>query len=152
VTIAAPTNNHWRRLCDIIGHPEYGLDDRYKNNLLRNQHRGEVEGFLSEWTSRHTKAELVELLGGEVPVGPVNNVEDIVNDEHVNVRRMLAEVDHPGLDRKTTIAGAPIKLSQTPARVRHRAPKLGEHTDDVLMQAGFGEDEIAKLRANEVVR
>jgi crotonobetainyl-CoA:carnitine CoA-transferase CaiB-like acyl-CoA transferase len=152
VTIAAPTNHHWRRLCEIIGRPEFGLDDRYKNNYVRNEHRAEVEGFLAEWTAGHTKARLVELLGGEVPVGPVNTVEDIVNDPHVKARNMLAEVDHPGANRTVTIAGTPIKFTETPGGVRHRAPMFGEHTDEILREAGYSDDEIATLRAGEVIR
>jgi len=151
VTIAAPTNNHWRSLCKIIGRPEYGLDERYKNNYVRNEHRGEVEGFLAEWTSKHTKAEIVSALGGEVPVGPVNTVDDIVNDPHVKIRDMLAEVPHPGTDRTVTIAGTPIKFSETPGGVRNRAPMFGEHTEDVLREVGYADDEIAKLRADRVI-
>ena len=151
VTIAAPTNNHWRRLCEIIGRPELGLDERYKNNLLRVQHRDDVESLLALWTSSHTKAEIVSALGGEVPVGSVNTIADVVADPHVKAREMLVEVDHPGLSRTVTIAGAPIKLTQTPAGVRHRAPLLGEHTDEVLTDAGFEHDEIASLREQEIV-
>jgi crotonobetainyl-CoA:carnitine CoA-transferase CaiB-like acyl-CoA transferase len=151
VTIAAPTNNHWRRLCEIIGRPELGLDDRYKNNLVRVEHRDEVQAFLSEWTGARTKAEIVGALGGEVPVGPVNTVEDIVADPHVKAREMLAEVDQPGTSRTVTIAGSPIKLTRTPAGVRSRAPTLGEHTAEVLREAGLDDKAIAALRAAEVV-
>jgi crotonobetainyl-CoA:carnitine CoA-transferase CaiB-like acyl-CoA transferase len=152
VTIAAPTNNHWRRLCEIIGQPELGLDDRYKNNLLRVEHRHDVEALLGDWTGRHTKAEIVEALGGGVPVGPVNSVADIVADPHIKAREMLAEVEHPGAARTVTIAGSPIKLTATPSGVRHRAPLLGEHTDEILREAGVEAGEIAALREAEVVK
>ncbi len=151
VTIAAPTNNHWRALCEIIGRPELGLDDRYKNNLVRLQHRDDVISLLTEWTTTRARAEIVAALGGAVPVGPVNTVEDIVADPHVKAREMLAEVEQPGMDRPVTIAGVPIKLTRTPAEVRRRAPKLGEHTDDVLREAGFDDGEIIELRNAEVV-
>jgi crotonobetainyl-CoA:carnitine CoA-transferase CaiB-like acyl-CoA transferase len=152
VTIAAPTNNHWRALCDIIGRPELGLDDRYKNNLVRLEHRDDVIGLLSEWTRTRTKAHIVTALGGEVPVGPVNDVTDIFADAHVKAREMLAEVEQPGIDRTVTIVGSPIKLTKTPTGVRTRAPLLGEHTDEVLADAGFDASEIAQLRETEVIR
>jgi crotonobetainyl-CoA:carnitine CoA-transferase CaiB-like acyl-CoA transferase len=151
VTIAAPTNNHWRALCELIGRAELGLDDRYKNNLVRLENRDDVTSLISEWTITHTKADIVAALGGAVPVGPVNTVEDIFADPHVKAREMLAEVEQPGMHRPVTIAGVPIKLTRTPAGVRRRAPKLGEHTDTVLREAGFEEAEIDKLRETEVV-
>jgi crotonobetainyl-CoA:carnitine CoA-transferase CaiB-like acyl-CoA transferase len=151
VTIAAPTNNHWRKLCEIIGRPQFGLDERYKNNLVRVANRDDVQAFLSDWTSKRTKTEIVAALGGEVPVGPVNTVEDIVVDPHVKIREMLAEVEHPGSARTVTIAGSPIKLTETPAGVRHRAPLLGEHTNEVLAEI-MDEDAISSLREAEVVQ
>ena len=152
VTIAAPTNNHWRRLCEIIGRPELGLDDRYKNNPLRVQHRDDVHTLLGDWTTARTKAEIVSALGGEVPVGAVNTVEDIVADPHIKAREMLVEVEQPGTGREVTIAGTPMKLTKTPASVRHRAPTQGEHTDEVLREAGYDDTEIAKLREAEIVK
>lgn len=151
VSIAAPTNNHWRALCEIIGRPELGLDDRYKNVLVRFQNQDEVIGLLSDWTRTRTRTEIVAALGGAVPVGAVNTVEDIYADPHTKAREMLAEVEQPGLDRTVTIAASPIKLTATPAEVRHRAPLLGEHTDAVLAEAGYSATEIERLRDREVV-
>jgi crotonobetainyl-CoA:carnitine CoA-transferase CaiB-like acyl-CoA transferase len=151
VTIAAPTNNHWRNLCEIMGQPELGLDDRYKNNVVRWEHRDEVIALLSGWTRSRRKAHIVDALGGRVPVGPVNTVEDIFADAHVKARGMLAEVEQPGLEGKVKIAASPVKLTKTPASVRSRAPLLGEHTDEVLNDFGIDAAEIARLRAAEVI-
>lgn len=134
VSIAAPTNNHWRALCQIIGRDDLGLDDRYKNVVVRIQHRDEVIALLSEWTRERTKRQIVEALGGTVPVGPVNSVEDIVADPHTAARSMLAEVEQPGTDHPVLVPNSPIKLTRTPAGVRHRAPLLGEHTEEVLRE------------------
>jgi crotonobetainyl-CoA:carnitine CoA-transferase CaiB-like acyl-CoA transferase len=152
VTIAAPTNNHWRALCEIIGRQELGLDDRYKNNLVRIQHKSEVQTLVTEWTQARTKAEIVDALGGRVPVGSVNTAEDVFADPHVKIREMLVDVEQPGMDRPVQVAGAPIKLTVTPAGVRHRAPLLGEHTDQVLREFGFDDTDVDKLREAEVVK
>jgi crotonobetainyl-CoA:carnitine CoA-transferase CaiB-like acyl-CoA transferase len=85
-------------------------------------------------------------------VGAVNTVEDIVNDPHVKAREMLADVEQPGTGRSVTIAGSPIKLTATPASVRHRAPMHGEHTDEILREAGYGDDDITKFREAEVIK
>jgi crotonobetainyl-CoA:carnitine CoA-transferase CaiB-like acyl-CoA transferase len=134
VSIAAPTNNHWRALCDIIGRDELGIDDRFKNVVVRIQHRDEVIALISDWTRTRTRAEIVEALGGRVPVGPVNSVADIVADPHIAARDMLAEVEQPGMDRPVIVPNNPIKLTRTPSGVRRRAPLLGEHTEEVLKE------------------
>ena len=134
VSIAAPTNNHWRALCEIIGRPELGIDDRYKNVVVRIEHRDAVIALISEWTETRTKAEIVSALGGLVPVGPVNTVDEIFADPHIKAREMLVEVEQPGMDRAVAVTNNPIKLTKTPSGVRTRAPLLGEHTDEVLKE------------------
>ena len=151
VTIAAPTDNHWRQLCRIIDRPELGADDRYATNAARVRHAGEVRRIVNHWTLPRTRAEVTAALGGEVPVAPVNGVGDIFSDLHAKAREMLVEVEHPGSSRPVTIAGSAIKLTETPSRVRGRAPLLGEDTDDVLGRLGLGSDEIARLRESGVV-
>jgi crotonobetainyl-CoA:carnitine CoA-transferase CaiB-like acyl-CoA transferase len=146
VTIAAPTDNHWRRLCEIIGHPELGADERYATNPARVRHADEVRRIVSEWTRSRTRAEITAALGGEVPVAPVNGVADIFSDPHAKAREMLVEVEQPGSSRPVTIAGSAIKLTETPSCVRRRAPLLGEDTDDVLTELGLQAEEITRLR------
>jgi crotonobetainyl-CoA:carnitine CoA-transferase CaiB-like acyl-CoA transferase len=146
VTIAAPTDSQWRRFCQITGRPELGTDERYSTNAARVRHAGEVRGIVSEWTGERTRAEITAALGGEVPVAPVNGVEDIFADPHVKAREMLVEVDQPGSPRPVTIAGSAIKLTATPSGVRGRAPLLGEHTDAILGSVGLAAGEIARLR------
>ena len=65
-----------------------------------------------------------------MPFSPVYNVRDIVADPHFKARDMLPWVPHPGLDHEVQIAGVAVKMTETPGKVRHRAPLLGEHTDD----------------------
>src|SRR5262249_31068605 len=88
-------------------------------------------------TRRHTKREVVEKLGGKVPVGPVNTAEDIFADPHARTRGMLVEVEQPGRNRPVVLAGPAIKLTGTPAAVYRRPPRLGEHTAEILAEAGI---------------
>ena len=152
VTIAAPTDNHWQRFCEIAGAPELATDDRFRNNLMRVQNAAAVRDIVSQWTKHRTRAEIVAELGGRVPVAPVNSIADIYADPHTKARDMLATVEQPGSPRPVTIAGSPIKLTETPSGVRRRAPLLGEHTNEVLKEFGIGDSEIAALRDAEVVR
>ena len=135
--IAAPTDNHWALLCEIIGRPELIDDDRTRTNRERVANAGFVRGTLSDWTSPRTTAEVVDTLGGRVPVGPVQTADDIFADPHVEARSMLVEVPQPDGSRPVVLPGSPIKLTATPAGVYRRPPRLGEHTAEVLAEVGL---------------
>ncbi len=77
------------------------------------------------------------MLGGRVPVGPVNDMAAIAADPHVAAREMLVEVEQPDGSRPVKLAGQPIKMSRSRTGIRHRPPRLGEHTDEVLAEAGI---------------
>lgn len=131
VAIAAPRNELWHKLLDLIDRGDLREDPRFATPAKRAEHADAVRGAIAGWVSQRTNGEVVERLGGRVPVGPVNTVADVFADPHVRARQMLVDVEHPG-GGTVAIAGSPIKLSKTPARVRGRAPLLGEHTQEVL--------------------
>ena len=80
-----------------------------------------------------------------IPCGPILNYEQALSTPQAIAREMVAEVDHPILGRLKTV-GTPIKMSETPLNPGRRAPMLGEHTDEVLANAGYSGDEIEQLR------
>jgi crotonobetainyl-CoA:carnitine CoA-transferase CaiB-like acyl-CoA transferase len=130
--IAAPTDSHWPVLCDLIGRPDLAADERTKTNRLRVRHRDFVREVMVGWTTARTTGEVVGHLAGRVPVGPVNNAADLFEDPHLAARRMLVAVDHPGSGRPLVFPSPAIRYTGTPAGVYRRAPRLGEHTDEVL--------------------
>lgn len=152
VTIAAPGERHWGYLCDIMGRPDLREDAGYATNAARVQRAEEVRGIVRTWTTSLTTAEIVDLLGGIVPCGPINTVENILADPHVARREMIARVEQPGSGRQVAIANSPVKMTETPGMVRARAPLLGEHTADVLHGLGYGDAELASLREHGDVR
>ena len=137
VAIAAPTDKHWKLLCEAIGRPELAADARYDHNDKRVASADEVRRLITAWTGRHTRREVVAALGGKVPVGPVNTAKDIFEDPHARARGMLVEVEQPGKNAPVVLAGPAIKLAATPAAVYRRPPRLGEHTAEVLAEAGI---------------
>jgi crotonobetainyl-CoA:carnitine CoA-transferase CaiB-like acyl-CoA transferase len=137
VAIAAPGENHWKILCDAIGRPELVTDNRTRNINRRVANADFVRGIVVEWTNAHSTREIVDAIGGKVPVGPVNTAKDIFDDPHPRARDMLVEVEQPGDNPPLTIAGCPIKLTATPSGIYARAPRLGEHTAQVLADAGI---------------
>jgi len=151
VTIAAPRDEQWRALCTRMGCPEHGTDPRYATNQERLVHGGEVRRIVSDWTGVRSRAQITEVLGGHVPVGPVNTVADIFRDPHVAAREMLVQVEHPGCDTPVTVAGNPIKLTGTPGSATRRAPLLGEDSDETLRGIGYSDAEIRALHRAGVV-
>ncbi len=135
--IAAPTERHWPLLCDLIGLPDLALDPRCTTNRERVRNAPFVRGQVTAWTRTRTKAEIVAVLAGKVPVGPVNTAPEIFEDPHVAVRNMLVDVPHPGSGGDIALPGSPIKLTETPAGIYRRPPLLGEHTDELLAEVGL---------------
>lgn len=132
VTIACPTDVFWVKLCDAMDEPELASHPQFATNQQRREHSEQTLAKVGQWTQAHTRAQLAERLGGKVPFGPVNDVTDILGDAHFQLREMLVELEHPGAEGRFTVAGTPVKMGLTPGRVRHRAPLLGEHTDEIL--------------------
>jgi crotonobetainyl-CoA:carnitine CoA-transferase CaiB-like acyl-CoA transferase len=151
VTIAAHTDAWWGILCRLIGRDDLASDERTATPEARVANRDLVYGEVGSFTASKTKAELLALLGGKLPFGPVYNVREIVADPHFQAREMVVEVPHPGLDRTISIAGVPVKMNKTPGKVARRAPLLGEDTDAVLGEAGFAASDIRRLREAKII-
>ena len=136
IAIAAPTDKHWRLLCEIIGRPELGQDERYARNEGRQAHAAEIRAIVGEWTAQRTRAEIVGTLSRLVAAGPVNTMADIFDDPHVAAREMLPEIEQAG-GHPVKLAGQPIKLTRTPSRIYRRAPILGEDSEAILTEIGM---------------
>jgi crotonobetainyl-CoA:carnitine CoA-transferase CaiB-like acyl-CoA transferase len=151
VTIAAHADAHFPILCRLLDKAEFATDPRFITVQDRRANQDVLIATVSDFTRQRTKQELLKHFGGKVPFSPVYNVRDIVADPHFKAREMLPWVPHPGLDHEVQIAGVAVKMTETPGKVRHRAPLLGEHTDDYLRTIGLGADDIARLRADKIV-
>jgi crotonobetainyl-CoA:carnitine CoA-transferase CaiB-like acyl-CoA transferase len=132
--IAAPTQNHWALLCAHIDRPDLIHDPRTISNKDRVQNAAFVKEVVSTWTRGRSTGEIIETLGGSVPVGPVNDAEALFTDPHLRARNMLVAVDHPGSDRPVVLPNSPIRYTETPAGIYRRPPKLGEHNDEVFAE------------------
>jgi crotonobetainyl-CoA:carnitine CoA-transferase CaiB-like acyl-CoA transferase len=152
VAIAAPRQHQWRKLCTLIGRADMAESEEYSSNQNRQHNRDSVLAALTDWTSCHTKQEILSILGGEVPVGPVHTSDTILDDPHVATRRMVLEVEQPGSLRRGKVAGSPIKFADTQPAPARRAPLLGEHTNAVLEAAGVTPEQVAAWRESGGVR
>ncbi len=132
VAIGCPDDSFWRALVTIMGRPELGETARFRDKQARCVAGAEVNRLVSEWSSRHTKAELASLLGGRVPFGPVNTAADILTDPHVVSRAMLLDVPHPDGAPPFQVAGNPLHFERDRAPAAGPPPRLGEHAAEIL--------------------
>lgn len=151
IAIAAPHDPQFRELARLLELPGLLEDPRFANEDLRWRNREVLMTLIESVTRTRTKAQLRALFGGRVPFSPIYTAEEIFADPHFRARDMLPEVEQPGSARPAAVPGVPVKLSQTPGGVRHRAPLLGEHTREVLAQAGIASARIDALIADGVV-
>jgi len=149
---AAASNAVWARFCTIIGRPEFTTDARFATAPARRDRRDEIAGIIAGWTGTRTKAEVVLTLStAGVPAAPVNNVDEMVADPQVQAREMFVERDHP-LYGRVKITGTPLKMSETPGRVRALAPMPGEHNEDVFVgMLGYSRDDLERWKADGVI-
>ena len=144
VTVAAQQDAFFKTLCEAIGADALPVDPRFSTQPERTENRRQLIEILSDHTKRFSKAELMASLGGRIPFGPVMNIADIEADPHFAIREMIVDVEQPG-STPIRIAGVPIKMTETPGRVRRRSPYLGEDTRAELARIGLTDAEIQNL-------
>ncbi len=123
--VAAPIDAQWATLCQIMERQDLIDDERLATTLSRAEHRDLIDPVISSWVRARTTAEVIEALGGQVPVGPVMGPPQWADDPHVASRDMLVEVEHPH-HRPTVEIGCPVKFSRTPANVYRPPPVLDQ--------------------------
>jgi formyl-CoA transferase len=145
VTIGASDNRLFNRLCEALGHPEWAALPDFADNPSRVRHRSALAERI-ESVTRHRPARhwLEAFQARDIPCGPINSYADVFADPQIVARGMVVDVEHPTLGAIRAL-GSPIKLSATPPMVDRRAPRLGEHTAEVLREAGFDDAEVAAL-------
>lgn len=143
---------HWERFCHIIGHEELLQDPRFATNALRAENHAALQPVIAQVAKTRTIQEWMSVMEeAGVPCGPINRIDQVVADPQVQARGMIATVYDPEVGAMH-LPGCPIKLSQTPGRVDRPAPRLGEHTADVLKGwLGLEAQAIDALKQEQVI-
>ena len=146
------SDQHWAPLCGALALADWGADPRFSDNAKRVAHRDEVMAGLVEACAKLTRAELIAKLDAvDVPIGPVNDVAEVMADPHVRARQLVGSFDYPGVGEFKALA-LPYKFLGWDNPEVGAPPTLGQHTDDVLRERlGYTPEKIAELRSLKAV-
>ena len=138
-------DHQFAALCRAVGRPEAAADERFAAMMGRMQHAHELIAFMEAEIAQHTTAELVARGHAEgAPIASVNSLQGFLDDPQVKASGLVFALDHPGLGSVPMLRSAP-RFSRTPSDVRRPAPRLGEHTAEILREAGLTEAEVEAL-------
>ncbi len=151
IVIAAFNQRMWGGFCGAVAHPEWEREPRFTNATERARHRDALLALIDgAIATQPAESWVAKLDAAGVPCTRVNRIDQVVADEQVAARDMIAEIDVPELGR-IKVAGLPIKLSETPGRIKRHPPHLGEHTGEVLRSLGYDAAQVAALAASGAV-
>ena len=147
LTMAPFTDAQYERLCAAVGHPEWwsGVEDRLERL------RGIMRGLAKLFLERTTAEWLAILLEADIPSGPMHNYETLFEDEEIVANDSFTIYEHPVAGKVRTVTPGP-RFSETPAKMWRVPPKLGEHTEEVLREAGFDRSQLEELRNSKVIK
>ena len=135
----------WKNICDVIGKPEWKEDPEYATLEARLPKLDEIFDTIEQWTMTKTKFEVMDICNPlNIPVGPILSMKELAEDEGLRKSGTIVEVDHPVRGSYLTV-GCPIKMSDCNVDVR-RAPLLGEHTREVLVDVlGYDGEDLQRI-------
>jgi crotonobetainyl-CoA:carnitine CoA-transferase CaiB-like acyl-CoA transferase len=145
-------NAMFARWARLMGDDHWLSDARFKDDEARGNHGEIISKRMSEWSAERTTAEaLAALEAAKIPAGPLYSPQQTLEDRHIRAAGLLHDTGYPGLPRPAPLAPIPVDLSETPGHFRHRAPRLGEHTDTILAELGYSAADIATFRGKGVI-
>ena len=154
VIIYTLMNTLWRRLLKAIDHEELLDDPELYNDFQRYEHRDRIDPLVAEWVAARTVDEVLEkMAAARIPCGPYLGLDEVAKDPQVIAQKMLeyTDLEAPGLE-KVPVCGIPIKLSKTPGRVERRAPRVGEHNDEIYQDfLGYNQKKMKDLKARGAI-
>ena len=151
INVAASGDGMWKRVCQAIGREALAGDQRFRSAELRAKHRAALNAELNDALAKRPSAEWIETFNKlGVPCGPIYTMDKVFADPQVQHLGVAAEVNHPRLGRFKILNQA-SRLSRTPAAVKSATPDIGQHTDEILAELGYGPGEISEFRKNKVI-
>jgi len=142
----------FKRWADLMGEDHWLTDPRFKDDISRGENSIVISERMGRWCAERTSKEALDILGKAlIPGGEVLKPQQVLDDPHVNAMKFFEPVSYPGAPKPAPVARVAVGLSGTPAELRHRAPTLGEHTDEILAELGYDAGAIAVMRGRGVI-
>ena len=149
--IAVGNDQLWEKFCKAIGLEEIMNDPRYSTNSKRVENREELIKIIDDLICTKEAEEWLEILtDAGIPCGPIYTMDKLFNDPQVLHRKMVQTLNHSTAGT-IKVTGVPIKLSETPGEILTAPPVLGQHTNNILIELGYGENEIKELYQEKVI-
>ncbi|MDP2920507.1 MAG: CoA transferase [Dehalococcoidia bacterium] len=149
VFVALQPDRYWTKFCQCIGREDLAKDARYSTTEGRAEHCTLLRQEISQTFMRKPLADWVPLLEG-MPYAPLQNLKEVINDPQARAAGCFVAYDHPAHGRIEALAN-PVNLSGTPATVRMPAPEFGQHTEEVLVEAGYSWEDIARFKEQGLI-
>jgi len=145
------SDRHWPGFCQVTGREDLMNDPRFVDAAARRENGPALIAILDEVLATKTRAEWAALFDAAgVFWAPIQTIEDVINDPQAHANGSFVEVDHPSGQRIQMVA-TPIDFRSTPAQTLTAAPEVGQHTEEVLLAAGYSWEEMAKLKEQKVI-
>ena len=142
----------FKRWANLVGAEDLLDDDRFSTDINRGVNGEILSKKTSDWASQFTNEEALNLLANaNVPAGPVNDLQNALDDPHVKAMNFFQDLEYPGIPGKSPVMGLPVKLSNSDNTIDRRPPILGEHTEEILIDLGFTNDEIDEFKEKRII-
>lgn len=152
VMIVTSSDDIWKRFVKAIGKDELASDPRFKNDMSRSLNASLIEPIVQNWAGQRTVEEIIKTLQNvRVACARVNTADRLLDDPQSRAREMVLHTKYPRLG-EVPIPGVPIKLSATPGRYKNRAPRVGEHNEEIYSGLlGLGTERLYDLKKNGAI-
>ena len=144
----------WEAFCVVLGLEDLATDDRFDTNPKRTENHSVLEPILTKIIKQQNSQYWFDLLEGIALTGPINNIEQMINDPHIKARNTIITLPVPGEDEKEVmVSNTPIRMSRTPADIHERAFVVGEHTREVLQEwLGLNEKTTIEMEEKGIIK
>ena len=151
--LAVGNDSQFQRFCELAERTDLCKNPEFATNDARVRNREALLPQLYKIFEQRPSADwLSDLEAQKIGCGPINNLEQVFNDPHVKDRGMVVNMDHPlAGDRGVDLIGSPMRFTETPVAYRHAPPQVGQHTEEVLLAAGYSWKEMQELRDNGTI-